>query len=267
MRFNLSLQHVGGKKEIPFSYQYLLTGAIYSILAKADGEYATFLHDEGYPVGNKTFKLFTFSDFKVSFKPQGDCMLLTGMDAGLQISFHLPVAAENFIKGLFQDQELMLFDRRSRAVFRVIQVESLASPFAGKDPVVISEMVFSLLSPVVISKKDEVGKHYYLSPLDAEFIPILLGNWKSKYAAIYGTEGAEAAFGEASASVIFTGGAPKSRLVKIKANSAAETSVKGWYNFKLKLKGLNDALELVYNSGIGSYNSLGLGCLGPYSDK
>jgi len=261
MRFSLSLSHVGGEKELPFSYQYLLTSAIYDVLAKADGEYATFLHEKGYPINNKTFKLFTFSDLQVSFKPQRDRMRLIGTEATLQVSFHLPIAAENFIKGLFQDQELTLFDRRSRAVFRVIQVESVVSPFVGKDPAVISEKAFTLLSPVVASKKDEAGKHHYLSPLDAEFIPILLGNWKSKYAAIYGAERAEAAFGEASASVIFTEGAPKSRLVKIKANSAAETSVRGWNNFKLKLRGCNEALGLVCNSGIGNYNSLGMGCL------
>lgn len=261
MRFNLSLLHIGGEKELPFSYQYLLTGAIYSIMAKADGEYATFLHDQGYPVGKKTFKLFTFSDLKVSFKSQGDRMQLVGGDAALQIGFHLPVAAENFIKGLFQDQELILFNRRSRAVFRVVQVESLASPFIGKDPCAISEIVFSLLSPIVVSKKDKSGKHHYRSPLDADFMPILLGNWTSKYAAIYGEQKAEAAFSDVSASVIFEAGAPKSRLVKIKANSAEETSIRGWSNFMLKLTGFNEALELVYNSGIGNYNSLGMGCL------
>ncbi|MBK1440758.1 hypothetical protein JHJ32_12225 [Parapedobacter sp. ISTM3] len=39
MRFNLSLLHIGGEKELPFSYQYLLSSAIYGILEKADGDY------------------------------------------------------------------------------------------------------------------------------------------------------------------------------------------------------------------------------------
>lgn len=262
MRFQLVLEHIAGDKEIPFNYQYLLTGATYGILSRADGEYASFLHEQGYPINNKTFKLFTFSDLRCSFKPNGDRMRLVSKQVSLIVSFHLPRAAETFIKGLFLEQEVPLFDRKSKAVFRISQVESMASPFVGRDSSEVAEYPFTLLSPVLVSKKDMEGKHQYLSPLDADFIPILLGNWKSKYAAINGSNNVEEVFRDSSATVVFDHGAPKSRLIKVRANSPEETSLKAWYNFKLKLKASNEALEVVYNCGVGSYNSLGLGCVG-----
>lgn len=262
MRFNLNLEHISGNLEIPFNYKYLLSGAIYGILSRADGEYASFLHEQGYRINNKTFKLFTFSDLRCSFKPNGDRMRLVSKDVSLTVSFHLPQAAETFIKGLFLEQDVSLFDRKSKAVFHISQVESMASPFNGKDSSEITEYPFTLLSPVLVSKKDIKGRHQYLSPLDADFIPILLANWRSKFAAIYGGDKAEYDFQDSSAAVIFDYGAPKSRLIRVKANSQEETSLKTWYNFKLKLKGTNEALEVVYDCGVGSYNSLGMGCVG-----
>jgi len=260
MRFHLNLEHISGDLEIPFNYQYLFAAAIYNILAKADREYAAFLHNTGYPIANKSFKLFTFSDLRLSFKPNGDRMRLTGRNTSIFVSFYLPQAAETFIRGLFLDQQISLFDQRSKTIFRINQVETVASPFLGQGSKAVNECIFSLLSPVVISRKNERGNHDYLSPMDADFLPILLGNWKSKYAAVYGGQ-TNTVFKDCNAAVLFNNGLPKSRLVKIRANSKTETKVRGFYNFQLKLTGAMEALELVYNVGAGSYNSMGMGCL------
>ena len=48
---------------LPINYNHLLVGAIYRFLAESNPEYADFLHDEGYQVNKKRFKLFTFSQF------------------------------------------------------------------------------------------------------------------------------------------------------------------------------------------------------------
>ena len=99
MRFKLNLESQQGKITIPFNNQYPLSAAIYKILDKPDSEYAQFLLEKGYQVGDSQ-KDFTFSDLKLNFKPKGDRMqVLSPME--LLVSFHLPNVAENFIKGFF----------------------------------------------------------------------------------------------------------------------------------------------------------------------
>lgn len=51
------------KKRLNFNYNYYITSAIYNLLAEYDEDYSKFLHDEGYMVGNKNFKLFVYSRF------------------------------------------------------------------------------------------------------------------------------------------------------------------------------------------------------------
>ena len=55
------LADVGDGITLPINYNYQLAGVIYRFLAESDPEYASFLHNEGYAVAEKRFKLFTFS--------------------------------------------------------------------------------------------------------------------------------------------------------------------------------------------------------------
>ena len=55
------LADVGDEITLPINYNHLLAGIIYRFLAESDPEYASFLHNEGYAVAEKRFKLFTFS--------------------------------------------------------------------------------------------------------------------------------------------------------------------------------------------------------------
>jgi CRISPR-associated endoribonuclease Cas6 len=68
MRFKLTLKvnrEVFGDI-LPLSYQYELSAAIYKILSKADAEYATWLHNNGFELNpQKKFKLFTFSRLRI----------------------------------------------------------------------------------------------------------------------------------------------------------------------------------------------------------
>lgn len=70
MRFKLLLE-VNKKafgNKLPINYQYEQSAAIYKILSGADEEYAAWLHNNGFRLENgKTFKLFTFSRFKIGY--------------------------------------------------------------------------------------------------------------------------------------------------------------------------------------------------------
>jgi CRISPR-associated endoribonuclease Cas6 len=172
MRFRLCLQATP-QSLLPFNYQYPLSAAIYKIIDRADKAFAAFLHNQGYGAGHKKFKLFTFSDIRTPFVRKDDRMQLLNGEAELIICFYLPLAAENFIRGLFMHQHLEIADRRSKTVFHVTQVESLPEGLNGQ-----TTLLLQPLSPVVAGWKNDRGHYVYRSPADEDFAGCLYHNWK-----------------------------------------------------------------------------------------
>ena len=104
MRFLLTLATLQKSQRITLNYQYPLSAAIYKIISRADEDYASFLHEQGYRYGSKAFKFFTFSDLRTPFDIRDDRLVMRTNTASLTICFHVPGAAENFIRGLFMNQ-------------------------------------------------------------------------------------------------------------------------------------------------------------------
>lgn len=255
MRFQLSL-HTNRGALLPFNYQYPLSSAIYKIIQRADKDFASFLHNKGYGEGHKSFKLFTFSDIRTPFQKRGDRMQLLTSEAELIICFYIPLAAENFIKGLFMNQQLEIADRLSKVVFEITQIESIAEEVNGKTEIIVQQ-----LSPLVVGKKNERGHYDYRSPEDEDFIECLYYNWMEKCNAI----GLQVAAGydepEISIEVLFLNHPPQQRLVTIKAGTDAETKIRGYTKFRLKLNAPAEMLELALDAGLGLHNAQGMGCV------
>ena len=154
MHFLLTLSTNSSRQQLPVNYQYPLSAVIYQILQRADSNYADFLHNSGYKKEGslKTFKLFSFSDIKTPFQNTGDRLLLLTRHAELVVSFHLPQAAENFIKGIFQHQQIEIADKKSRVAFMIDQVAALPLPLAASE---MQEVLLQPLSPVVAGNKNE----------------------------------------------------------------------------------------------------------------
>ena len=241
-------------KELPINYQYPLSAAIYRILNTADSEYAQFLHESGY---GKGFKLFCFSDVKGKFKAAGDRLQLLAQPVSFEISFHLPQASQHFIKGLFMSQQIEVADRKSKAVFLVQSVEALPDPFAGKRDNGIFEMQFQTASACVAGIKNEKGNYDFLQPEDVRFTQSLLHNWKEKIKSVYPDVDTHTII--LLLEMIYYQHPPKSRLITIKAGTSAETKIRGFTNFGLKVTAEKRFVELLYNSGAGLYNALGMG--------
>lgn len=256
MRLLLTLTSTTQKVLIPINYQYPLASAIYKILQNADAEYSAFLHEKGY---GKGFKLFTFSDIKCPFKIDGDRLLLLSNKIEIIVCFHLPKAAETFIKGLFMSHEITIADQKSKAHFTVAQVESLTSPLDHLDNNE-TEVILKLLSPVICGLKNEKGNYTFLSPEDDRYEEMLFVNWEEKCKAVLGEE-AEEAMNNAFIQILLYPNPPKSRLITIKSGTPAETKIRGFNNFKIKIKGKKQAVELILDSGIGLYNAQGMGCV------
>lgn len=181
MRFLLTLFAADARPVIPINYQYPISAAIYKIINSADTAYAAFLHEQGYGTGHHNFKLFTFSDITAPFKIDGDRMLLQGQKAEITLCFHMPQAAENFIRGLFLQEKLEIADRESRAVFTVQQIESLTMPVLQ---IGLNKVMLEPMSPIVVGRKAENGHYNYRSPTDVDFADCVRHNLLEKYRSI-----------------------------------------------------------------------------------
>lgn len=257
MRFQLTLNSLLPGQKIGFNYQYPLSAAIYKIINRADGAYAEFLHDCGYKQGNKTFKLFTFSDIRTPFKIEKDRLVMTTTTAAFTICFHVPDAAENFIKGLFADQQIEIADAKDKAIFKVEQV------VAEKNPSLEGAILLHPLSPVVTGRKNERGNYDYIGPGECDFEIILINNLAEKYAAVH--ECAEAELQQLKKSIsletVLFNHPARHRLLTIKAGTAAETKVRGYDKFRLLVNGPPSIKEIALNAGLGMHNAMGMGCV------
>lgn len=258
MRIKLSLNSAEPQPIIPINYQYPLSSAIYKILQNADAAYSAFLHEKGY---GKGFKLFTFSDIRCPFKIEGDRLLLLPDKAEIIVCFHLPKVAETFIKGLFMSQQIDIADRKSKTSFTVEQVESLPSPLDLSQENQEVETLLKPLSPIVCGLKNEKGNYDFLSPTDERYEELLFVNWEEKCKAVFEKEEIAHVMAGSFIQILFYKNPPKSRLITIKANTDAETKIRGFNNFKIKIKGKQEAVELLVNSGVGLYNAQGMGCV------
>jgi CRISPR-associated endoribonuclease Cas6 len=267
MRLKIHLHINADNAVLPLNYQYPLSAAIYKIIGKADGDYAFFLHEQGYKKtdSQKTFKLFTFSDLNTPFDIKDDRMIMKTRHAQLTLCFHVPEAATNFIKGLFLYQHIELADKKSKAAFTVQQVEILPLWKNSVQPEQIKEVVLKPISPMITGVVNEKRDYCFLAPDDARFIPALLHHWKEKYAVVYGKDAADRDFADIEITVLNAGEA-QSRLITVKADTPQQTRIRGFVGFLLKVKASAKVLELALDAGIAIYGSLGMGCVEVVAD-
>ena len=243
---------------LPFNYQYPLSAAIYKIIQSADADFATFLHNTGYGSGHKSFKLFTFSDIKTPFIKSGDRMQLQSAQAELIVCFHVPQAAENFIKGLFLNQQLQIADHKSKTTFQISQVESLSMAYNNT----LHKQVLQPLSPLVVGKKNDRGHYDYRSPEDDDFEACLLHNWIEKFSATgIDDDALQSLKQNITVNVRLFHHPPQSRLITIKGGTDAETKIRGYTKFRLEVSAPKEMLELALGAGLGLYNAQGMGCV------
>ncbi|MEO9144577.1 MAG: CRISPR-associated endoribonuclease Cas6 [Ginsengibacter sp.] len=260
MRFLLTLECKRLPALLPVNYPYPLSAAIYRIIQNADAGFSAFLHDTGYGKGFKSFKLFTFSDIITPFKMRGDRMQLLSDKAMLHICFYLPAAAENFIKGLFMNQEIEIADKISRVGFYVSQIESIVEALSLEGD---KKILLQPLSPVVAGIKNEKGYYTYLDPRDPLFVENIAYNLFQKYKAVYDADDdtMERIKKEMELNILFFSNPPQSRLITIKAGSQEETRIRGFKKFRLEVKASKELLEIALGAGVGLYNAQGMGCV------
>ena len=258
MRILLTIQTEKTGAIIPVNYQYPLSSAIYRILQNADSAYSGFLHEKGY---GKGFKLFSFSDLETPFKIIGDRLSLLTDTARLTICFHLPRAAETFIKGLFMSQQIYIADKKNKANFTVQNVEVINNGLENYKDDEFIESVLKPVSPIVCDLKNEKGEIVYLSPEEDCYEEMIFKNWQEKVRSVLEKTDADYLMHDAFMRVLYFKNPPKSRLIAIKAGTKEETKIRAFNNFLIEVKGRRKVVEILLNAGVGRFNAQGMGCV------
>jgi CRISPR-associated endoribonuclease Cas6 len=256
MQFKISLRCRESNPVLPVNYQYELSAWIYRVIRNADAAYAEFLHRNGHTSGRKSFKLFSFSQLDVpKYRIEADRLLIQSPVISLIIGFYLDRTAEEFIRGLFQDQQFRLGDRASQVAFSVETVEMRPLQWPdGPGPARIR-----MLSPLMIARKrPDDAPDEYLHPGDPDFGRLLFGNLLDKYQAATGQSPPSwwdtARFGFR----VCDDREPRSKLITIKTGTTAQTKVKGWM-FDFELDAPRELLEVGVLAGFGRMNAEGFG--------
>lgn len=260
MRLNLRLQVQKPYQVLPLNYQYPVSSWIYSRMYSGNSEFADWLHQSGYRLENKRFKLFTFSNFHVPRRQvAGDRLTILSTHISLQLSFLMDPAVENFVIGLFLNQEMEIEDRHSKARLYVETVESLPQP------VFTASMKFKCLSPLCLSKTVDLNDHKqtrYLSPEAPDYRTYFFKNLMYKYMSLsqYVPGLLAPSVGDTERELgLELLNRPRSRLVTVKAGSPQQSRVRGYF-YRFRLIAPPELLRFGYEAGYGEKNSLGFGC-------
>ncbi len=259
MRFKITLRKTDRSRLLPINYQYELSSIIYKLIDRGDSDFSKFLHDQGYLVGNRHFRLFTFSRLTFQgFKILRDSQRIDhyGEVAQFEISFLVDRAAEEFVKGVFASQEFRLADSISGIKYLVSHIEAVARPLFS------ATMHYRCLSPILVKEKRLDGGENYLDPNSTNYLDILIQNMVSKTQAILfaGIREQEAVGFEEIYDFKVVGKIYKNG-VTIKQHTEAETKLIG-YMYEFELTAPPNLHEIGYYAGFGHLGSQGFGCVG-----
>jgi len=252
MRFKITFNRTGRQRMLPMDYQYYLSAWIYKVIGQADPEFSDFLHSQGYLYGHKSFKLFGYSPLSFG-KPvlwkEKSLFEVQENQLSVNISFHLAEAAEKFIIGLFNNQQVYVGDRFNGIDLTVVGVDRLAVS-NGRETV-----AYGATWHVVASILPE-GKKYadYLNPENESYEALLRQNLVNKYNAISGNVPIETI----SRFRFELKSSPRSKLITIKPYTPEQSKVRG-YVFDFTLTCPLEIQQLIEGSGLGEKNSMGFG--------
>ena len=253
MKFKITLQtnrQYGNL--LPFNYQYEQSAVIYRILAQADMQYSSWLHENGYLLHEaKRFKLFCYSPFifeKVKPLPEAGCLDIIGEKAVWYISFIPEKSTLEFIQGIFAHQSFTIGNKKYQVAFDVVGVEAMSMPQLTE------QIAFQAMSPICV-KLHEDNKTQYLSPDNPMFADGILKGLKARYESIHGQP---LDMNDKAFAFELTDKKVKSKLITIKANTPYESRVRG-YLCSFRLKAPLELMKIAYEGGVGEQCSQGFG--------
>ena len=219
---------------LPLNYNYRIQGLIYSLLSRSP-EYADFLHDVGYSNDSGTFKLFTFGGIKGDYHIADKTVHIAGL-----VSFEIRSISVQFcdiLRSALLASETL---RIGSSDFELKMIEVYDRAVAETDIDIITA------SPVVARINTDEGKTVYCAPDDPLFKDIINTNYGNKFESFAGYYPGYGIIIE-----------PCGKFRKV------VTNFKGtWvtaYHGRFHLTGEPQALDFLYQTGLGNKNSQGFG--------
>jgi CRISPR-associated endoribonuclease Cas6 len=221
---------------VPLQYNELLQAALYHSISP---ELSSFLHDQGFLLGKRSFKLFTFSRLLGQRVRQGNQLIFAS-----PVTFQVASPLAKFIREL---ASALLTRGHLTIGMSQFAVRGVEFP---KEPAITSPLRVNMLGPLTVYStlhtSDGHRKTYYYSPQEREFARLVDGNLKRKALLL-----SQRAF-KTEVSVE-PAGKVRETVVLFK-----RTVVKGWVG-SFSLKGPETLLRIGYDTGLGSKNCQGFG--------
>lgn len=153
----MKIELIGNQVKIPINYQSLLQGLIYSMFDKK--EYGFFLHEKGYRLNEKIFKMFVFSNLYGKYQIIDHDLMFED-----KIYFYVSSPVEEFVENLYQffmNNERVLLGNN---ILQISRVSFVDTPYFNGE----KDVTIKTISPVVAYTTD--GKFVsYIQPCDKEF--------------------------------------------------------------------------------------------------
>lgn len=234
------------KKRINLNYNYYLSSAIYKLLAQHDNDFSTMLHDKGYEINRKKFKLFVFSKLiPNSYKIENKHMVINKGITKLYVNSPIPQFIECLANSLLKQEQ-----------FRIGEEQFLIRNVYIRDAVDFQyETEFITLSPIVVTtgeERDGKIKARSVHITENKFIENIKNNLMKKYFLVHGNlpnnMSIDIEFNEKYISKKNRG-----KLINFKG-----IMVKG-YIAPFTMRCSEDIKKIALYCGIGENNSIGMG--------
>ncbi|NTW63346.1 MAG: CRISPR-associated endoribonuclease Cas6 [Chlorobiaceae bacterium] len=257
MRITLELSHRHSSVTVPINHSYLISSLIYNVIDRSSSEYAERLHEQGYRLENRAFKLFTFSPLNPGNRRKW-VMHENGTMSSGERQLHLTISSpkdefiEHLILGLLHEP----FVSVGKELFRLETVRKLDPPAFAED------MRFVMLSPLVCATKSTPDQHpQYLFPNDPDFKRVLVANLCRKHEVLRGKpmacNEAEVMF-ELDPDYVAKVNGKVQKLITLKEGRSDESKVKGTLA-PFRIRAPRELIEIGYECGFGEKNSQGFG--------
>lgn len=242
MRFTLTLTNNKLHIDLPIHHNALLQAVIYHNLSS---ELAEFLHNQGFSVDNRSFRMFVFSRIIGEF---------TVLKEEQKIRFRSPIklVISSPIPEFIRDISQIILKDGFRIGNQILEVQALDVDIPLVDK---GEIFIQTLSPIVaystMIRPD--GRKYtaYFEPREEDFSSNVIQNLKRKAMLLHGEKAS------AMHITIKPIGKHKQHIMKY-IKDGHETIIKG-YSGRFILKGSQPLLQTAIDVGLGSKNASGFG--------
>ena len=247
MRVKLTLNALHPETSLPLNYHHAVASFIYSTLAAGSMEFASKLHDVGYRTNGKTFKLFTFSRIKTAkARRQEDNLVLEDPEVSLQISSPVGEFIEHLVGGFSGNPLIKIAD----AEFGFVGAE-LFPP-----PVFQERMAFRALSPITETVKGDREHPSFLS-LGDDWSEVIQRNLLRKYEVLYGNQPDDQRLVWAWDKDYLARAEQRGKRLSV-LREIRGINIRGWLA-PFTVEGSTALIEMGYEAGFGSRNSMGFG--------